>query len=90
MCYWRLPIADCRFEEKAERKTFSACSIDNRQSQIGNALLVLIYINVLGIDDVVVSRITGRRRTRRRSLFTSTAFSSRWGRLLIQRLRQFM
>src|SRR6476469_9893324 len=53
-------------------------------------LLVLIYIDVLGIDDVVLTWITGGRSAGRRSLVTTRSFRSRWRCLLIQRLRQFV
>jgi hypothetical protein len=56
MCHCRLSIFDCRFEKKAERKLSSPplqLAIGNQQSEI--ALLVLVYVNILGIDHIIVA-----------------------------------
>src|SRR5712664_3186361 len=52
-------------------------------------LFVLVYINVFGIDHIVIAGVARRSSSRGRSLFRCS-FSARSSRLLIKRLGQFM
>src|SRR6185503_14331461 len=79
-----------RLKKRRSEHFFSASSIGHQQPEM--PLLVFVYVDVFGVDDVVIgstARTRGRRRACCRSLIAGRLRTWRWS-TLVKRLGQFM